>query len=691
VKPWAPPSASDVVDMWQKADQYLVKERRDYWMNASYYASHQWIWWDFTRNIVQELDYANEAERGSRITIDKYGPRCRSLLARLTRSELIWEVQPTGMDDSSMRRQRLQEQLLMGEQRHNDWEDVREMSLLQTLFGGASAIAVDWDPDKGEDYMIDPISQISVPMGGIRLTPLGINEFTLEPGSQNAIDARWWIRCTSLPPEQVQERYNLEEVPKADAEAMLSSRHRSILLRRPGGAPPRTTLVYVYYERPTSRGPGCVVHVVNGKVVLQEDEWPFPFKHLNMSLFRQNKIPNTWVGHTLLTPARDVQYAYNRARSTILEHMRKAANARLMIPSGSVDDADSITIDPADTLEYNSEIGEPHWQTAPEVPRWISGEAQQLEMELDDIFHTHQTTRGEAPGDRNSGLALALLAEKDDTPLGPMAKDQSMGWGKIAEMTLSLYKMNAESTGITRNTMLISENGVPLQVSWNAKDIDDKPVVLVPMDATMPRSKIATQSMITNLAQQFPMVFQNVDPKSLSKMLDLPDPRQFLVQMDPDIAKAEWENGLLMQGIPVVPEDFDVHDAHIMEHNRERKSPAYELADPQVKQIIDMHIMAHMQFLGNETAAVMAQSDQAVMGEMQDPGITAALNAGVGLPLPEDGMMQEQEMMDEQSMGMAGGLPPEAMSMMGGQEGSIPMMGMEESMGEEMLPGMEGM
>jgi hypothetical protein len=83
--------------------------------------------------------------------------------------------------------------------------------------------------------------------------------------------------------------------------------------------------------------------------------------------------------------------------------MRKAANARMMVPSGSVDDADSLTIDPADVLEYNSEIGEPHWQTAPEVPRWISNEAQFLEAELDDIFHTHQTSRGEAPGDRNSG------------------------------------------------------------------------------------------------------------------------------------------------------------------------------------------------------------------------------------------------------------------------------------------------
>jgi hypothetical protein len=331
--------------------------------------------------------------------------------------------------------------------------------------------------------------------------------------------------------------------------------------------------------------------------------------------------------------------------------MRKAANARMMVPSGSVDDADSLTIDPADVLEYNSEIGEPHWQTAPEVPRWISNEAQFLEAELDDIFHTHQTSRGEAPGDRNSGLALALLAEKDDTPLGPMAKDQSLGWGKIAEMTLSLYRMNAESTGINRKVMLLTEQGVPHEIQWSAKDIDEKPTVIVPLDATMPRSKLATQSMITQLAQQFPLVFQNVSAKSLTRMLDLPDPKQFLSQMDPDIAKAEWENGLLMQGVPVIPEDFDVHDAHVTIHNTQRKSPAYELADPQVKQMLDMHVMAHIQYLTNETAAMMAQADQAAMGEMQDPGVSAALATGVGLPMQETGMQQEEQMMQEQ-MGM---------------------------------------
>jgi len=629
MKEWSPPEPIEVLDLWRKADQYLVKERRDYWLNGSYYLGHQWVWWDFTRNLLQELDYANDAERSTRITVDKFGPRTGNLLSRLIRAELFFEVQPQGTDDSSMRRQRLQEQLLIAEQHERDWELTREVAVLQTLFGGAAAVSVEWDPDNGEEYYTDMESGVPIPTGGVRLTPLGINEFTLEPGTQDPMDARYWIKCTSLPPEQVQERYQLDWLPSPDAEAMMSSRARSIMTRRPGGQPPRTTMIYIYFERPTVNSPGCVVHVVNNKVVLQEDEWPFPFKHLNLQLFRQKKIPNTWVGHTLLTPARDIQYAYNRARSTIMEHMRKAANSRFMIPSGSIDDADFVSTDPGDTLEYNAELGEPHWQTAPDVPRWISAEAAELEMELDDIFHTHSTTRGQAPGDRNSGLALSLLAEKDDTPLGPMARDQAKGWGMIATMTLMLYRMNAEATGINRKQTIITEHGQPLEISWGAKDIDEKPKVVVPLDATSPRSKLATQSILTALADRFPQAFQNIDPMALARMLDLPDPKSYLTELDPDAAKAKWENGLIMQGVPVVPEDFDLHDVHINVHNRERKSPAYELADPSIKEIIDLHVMAHQRMLMGDTQAAL--DAQAMMNQGMQPTASQAMTLSGGL------------------------------------------------------------
>lgn len=627
---WSPPDPAKVLNLWRDADSYLVKERRDYWLNGSYYLGQQWIWWDSTRTTVQELDYRTEAEKDSRITVDKYGPRLSSLLARMMRSALVFEVQPQGTDDSSMRKQRLQEQLLVAEQHERDWELARETALLQTFFGGAAAICVDWDPEMGDDYYVDMHTGVAIPDGGVRLTPLGINEFTMEPGTQDPGDARWWCRATSLPPAQVKERYNLEWTPSPDAEAVLTSRARSILMRRPGNQAPQTTMVYVYYERPTPSTPGCIVHVVNNKVVLQEDGWPFPFPHLNVALFRQKKIPNTWVGHTLCTPARDVQYAYNRARSTIMEHMRKAANARLMIPAGSIDDADIITSDPGDTLEYNAELGEPHWQTAPDVPRWISNEAAALEMELDDIFHTHSVSRGQAPGDRNSGLALSLLAEKDDTPLGPMARDQAKGWAIIAQMTLMLYRMNAQASGMQRKATIINEHGQPLDISWGAQDIDEKPKVVVPLDATSPRSKLATQSVITSLADRFPQAFQNIDPLALAKMLDLPDPKGYLAQVDPDASKAQWENGLLMQGVPVVPEDFDLHDVHINIHNRERKSPAYELADPAVKEIIDLHVMAHQRMLMGDTQAAL--SAQAMMMQAQGPpDALAAMTAAGGL------------------------------------------------------------
>lgn len=643
---WQPPKPKEVIELWNKADSYLLKERRDYWMNASYFGGLQWIWWDYTRNIVQELDYQNDNESYTRITVDKFGPRTTNLLARMTRSPLVWEVEPTGTDDASARRQRLQEQLLLSEAHEQDWADIREESLLQTLFGGVAAISVDWDPNMGKTVAVDPLTAVPIPSGGVKLTPLGISEFTLEPGSPDVDSARYWIRCVALPPEQVKEKYDLDWMPQADAEAALSSRHRTLLSRRPQGQPPRLTLVYCYYERPTKQTPGCVVHVVNGKIVYGYNDgegWPFPFDNLNIAIAPVRRIPRTWVGHTLLTPARDIQYAYNRARSTILEHMRKAANARLMVPVGSIEDSDTITTDPADVLEYNAELGEPHWQSAPDVPRWISMEAANLEAEMDDIFFTHAVSRGQAPGDRNSGLALSVLAEKDDTPLGPMARAQSNLWAKIGTMTLQLYRAYAEQSGMVQTKTLTTPQGQTLQLSWSAEDIDEYPQVKVPLDATAPRSKIATQSVLVNLAQQFPQAFQGIDPMALGRMLDLPDPKAFLSNSDPDVGKAEWENGLLMQGIPVMPAEFDDHARHIAQHNKERKSAYYEMATPEIRQAIDVHVAAHQTLAAEEAAQQMALAQQMPGAEML-PQANEAPGSMVPQPITGNSPLTPQEM-----------------------------------------------
>jgi hypothetical protein len=127
-------------------------------------------------------------------------------------------------------------------------------------------------------------------------------------------------------------------------------------------------------------------------------------------------------------------------------------------------------------------------------------------------------------------------------------------------------------------------------------------------------------------------------------MLDLPDPKGYLATTDPDASKAEWENGLLMQAVPVMPASFDDHAKHIAQHNKERKTPAYELATDEQRQAIDIHIQAHQTLAAEE-----AQQQMALMQQM--PGAQALPQAnepaGSMVPEPQTGAAGPQEMMPQ--------------------------------------------
>jgi len=212
-------------------------------------------------------------------------------------------------------------------------------------------------------------------------------------------------------------------------------------------------------------------------------------------------------------------------------------------------------------------------------------------------------------------------------------------------MTLQMYRAYAQQSGMVRSQTITTSQGSTVQFEWTSEDIDETPMVKVPLDATAPRSKIATQSVIVSLAQTFPAAFQNVDDMSLARLLDLPDPKGFLTTADPDVAKAEWENGLLMQAIPVMPADFDDHAKHIAQHNRERKSPAYELAADDVRQAIDVHVQAHQKLAADEAAAQLATQQQMPGAEMLPQANEAP---GSMVPQAQTGQPEQQQEMPPQ-------------------------------------------
>ena len=678
---WAPPDAAKIKDYWTKCVEDMLDIRRAFWLNTSYFHGDQWVGWNDSQATVTLLEFADASDSRYRTTVNKFKPRVTSMMARLLRTTLDFESRPGGVDDGALRRARIERQVLLSKHHRDDWELVRRDNLQNVLLGGVGAICI----EPSWEFETEPIKDMMTgeefhmpERPSIKLTALSPVEFGLEPGTRSSRDARWWMRCTTLTPAQAKLRYKLDKEPEADSDSEMTPMQRSLISNRNQYRPKSTaTMVYTYYEKPSDVSPGCVVHMLNNKIV-EVSPWYFDFKdRLNLRVFVQTAMGGTWKGDTMLNDARQLQKNYNRAYTSINAHIGKADNARMMVPLGSMNEDDELTGEAGEVIRYDASVGgEPHWMNAPQVPRWLREHIGALEMEMDDLFSTHAVTRGVAPGDRNSGLALSVLTEKDDTPLGLMAGDQQRGWQDIAEMVLRTERFllmqasqqpGAPEMEVTDILPKAGPAGTPIEVRYRAQDISENPMVNVPLDSVLPKSQVAVQDMMLRLAQSFPQMFQSFGPGQLAAILQVPDPFAFTQVADTDIALAEWENGRMASGADdneVEVTEWQDHDKHIQQHNRLRNSASYREADPQIRAYIDLHVQAHTQ-VAQEMMALKAQALAPATAPMQqqlpgmggtDPTQQQAGPTGPGDPMAAMAAMASQGANDQQAMGA---MPPQ--------------------------------
>lgn len=671
-KPWSPPEASKVKTMWNECVDDMLDMRRNYWLNTSYFHGDQWVGWNDSNATVTLMDFADVNDSKYRATVNKFKPRVMSLLARLLRTPLGFEPRPESVDAGAIRKARLEKNVLEAKHHRDDWELIRRDNLQNVILGGIGAICIEPSWEFETEPVIDPMTGETFYMPerpSIKLTTLSAVEFGIEPGTRTARDARWWIRCTTLTPSQARERYKLDYDPQPDSDSGMTPMQRSLVANRHNhSAQNKACMVYIYYERPAAQSPGCVVHVINGRIVEQTD-WPFDFKdRLNLRTFVQTPMSGTWKGDTICNDARQLQKNYNRAYTSINAHIGKTDNARMLIPMGSLlEGEDELTGEAGELVRYDpSAGGEPHWMNAPQVPRWLREHIGSLEAEMDDLFSTHAVSRGQAPGDRNSGLALSILAEKDETPLGLMAGDQQRGWQELAEMVLMTERHLLEQQRQAGNDMEVTavipqpHDDSPVEVRYRAEDLTESPMVHVPLDAVMPRSQVAVQDMMLKLGQQFPQMFQSLNSQQMAQVLQVPDPYAFAYIADPQRSLAAWENGRMTAGA----DDHEIeiaqwhdHAKHIEEHNAIRASASYREAAPDVRQYIDLHVQAHETLMAQMAAPPQQPGGQPPADpNMPPPGMDPA----------QQQMPPQQAQMDPQMMQMMQQLDPQGQAAMSG-------------------------
>lgn len=610
-----------IQELYEKGLKAQRRANNEYWLNSAFLRGNQWVHFNARS---RRLEAVPRTRSGRRVcaTINRLWPGSRTVISKLVQRPLVFEVQANSADDTAIAGAKIGDSILGAVKDEHRWEELRESVAWATWKGGTGAICVDWDPTLGKPTALAEDGR-KLPSGDTVETALSMAEMVFEPGAPIAETSRYWIKAQALPPKQVQGKWNLSEEPKATATTGLSSLERSLVTGAQAGAnsadQTELTLVLTYYERPNPACPdGKVEVVIDNKTVWGPKPWPFPFvDYLNVVTMRETMVEHSWQGETALSAARPIQAAFNRAWSNILEHIDTVGAAKLMRPQSSIELQEQYTDIIGEQIPYMDGQSEPKYLQPPQLPAWIMNSPQELMVQIDDILGVHDVSRGSAPANIESGYGLAVLAEQDATPIGKLNSSTARMFSRIGSMVLKIYESEVKET---RTAVVQIPGQPPDTIPWSGDTIAGQTTARVPQELIAPRSHAALMQTADKMMEM--QVITTLE--EWSRVSEMPDERQVIEAIRPDVARARRENTSMAQGKVRFPEEWDDHQIHVNEHNVYRKSDRYEGLDHEVKEIFAAHIQAHQ--------TLMAQAAGTQQGAMNVGGPPAAAAAALGGP-----------------------------------------------------------
>lgn len=638
-------SAEKIRSLYDEGTRAIRHDQLQYQENACYIEGEQWVYRHSTRQEILSLP---RDPRKVRATIPRLGPESRRIFSKLLRRPLVFEVTPDAPDDETIRGAQIAEAVISDLARRQKWENIREEFAWAGWKGGTAALCLDWDSSAGR-YLGETMSGRQMGQGDIKVSALAITEIATEPGTRDIERACWWIKAQAIPPSEAKKLYKLSKLPAASASPALTPMQAKYSAGNNGQQPLNLTLVLTYYERPNADNrKGMVATVIGEEVVDGPHDWPFPFvDRLNLTCLRETMIEGRWTGRTVVSDAVPIQTALNHSWTSVLEHLKSCSNARVQGNSAEQHNAENWTDEPGEFIFWDATPFE--WMSPTPMPEWWMRTPAELAMAMDDAIGVHDTSRGVAPRNIESGTGLAILVEQDDTPTGRYAQKLADCFGDLATMILQTYEVNvpAEERRIAR---LNVPGFATMQIGWNGQSFAGQTIATVPFEAVAPINEAARFARLQFFVQSGLIT----TPRQASKFLDIPglSGSEFITSIDPQVKKARDENYLLAQGEAEIPATFDNHAIHIEEHNAYRSSGAYRRLEPGPRRLVDMHVQAHSTLAAEETANQMLKAQFA-------PGLAQAAQADQppGSALPPSQPMGEPSILGAQMGGGDGQTP----------------------------------
>lgn len=354
------------------------------------------------------------------------------------------------------------------------------------------------------------------------------------------------------------------------------------------------------YTRPTAENPDGRLEIVAGETLLYQGGLPysngargertFPFVKQDSM-----RLPGAFFGSSIVDRLIPVQRAYNAVRNRKHEFLNRISMGVLTVEDGSVD-TDELAEEgllPGKVLVYRQGGKAPEMLDCGGIPNEFKDEEEWLEKEFALVSGISELTQNSTPARVTSATGLQLLLSQDESRLSATVGCIERAMKEVGRQILRLYRQFAGSARL----MTLTGEGKKTQLYYfNASKLDVNDIQFESHENFTPEEKKAT---LLKLYEAGLLTDKdgNLSQENKNRILDAFGFGSYENARDLSalhIAKAGEEN-LELKSADVLPDGYDDHDLHIVEHVWYLLSAEFKRAKEQavIKARFEAHIAAH--------------------------------------------------------------------------------------------------
>jgi len=577
----------------------------DAWYGIAFYIGEHWV--RFNR-VSQVLTADNSPIWRVRMVLNYILPTVETFVGKLTENRPGFMCMPATSDDDDIEAARQCDKLL-----EYLWNDLGMSIKMRELAKWvactpAGFIKSWWDPTAGEEFISEvpdynaepdeygnqPVKTEKRKMGAPAVEMLSPLDISWDPGAKDMDNCRWMMHTNYMHIDEIRSRWPKKGKSISPTRTMQVDEFSHNVIREVRGNYGNESVdldrvpVIEYFEKASPRYPEGLYALTAGGIILEEGDLPyneFPFQ-----IVRHNTIPGRFVGEGMVRSLIPAQKELNKSASQRIENKNLHAQPKWRAEKGSVEKG-AITDEPGEIIFYNRSAQRP---PEPLPPAVLSPEHRMIENEqrqhIEAISGIAEVTRGMAPGGI-SGRAIGLLADLDQTKLGPTVRELE---GAIEKLCARLLRLWRDNMPVSKSIAVIGRNtGLEVFEFHNRKVKDTR--VRVVANSMLPRHPSYRREQVMQMFQ-LGVLGDPADPKTkmlARKMMEFGDVDKIQGDRDRDRNYAREENHILSGGQWVDVQPWEDHITHIDEHLQFMKSIEFRLLPQETQDMQEKHLAWH--------------------------------------------------------------------------------------------------